>query len=89
VLALVAAANRDPAVFDRPDDLVVTRSPNPHLSFGAGTHFCLGAPLVRHAGALLLRSLLGRYPGLRASGPPPAWAPSLVPRRLAGFTLAI
>jgi cytochrome P450 len=89
VLALVAAANRDPAVFDRPDDLVVTRSPNPHLAFGAGTHFCLGAPLVRHAGALLLRGLLDRYPGLRAAGAPPAWAPSLVPRRLTGFTLAI
>ncbi|MFC4589595.1 cytochrome P450 [Sphaerisporangium corydalis] len=89
VLALIAAANRDPAVFDRPDDLVVTRSPNPHLAFGGGTHFCLGAPLVRHAGALLLHDLLSRYPGLRATGSPPVWAPSLVPRRLDGFTLAL
>ncbi|WP_405151385.1 cytochrome P450 [Sphaerisporangium sp. NBC_01403] len=89
VLALVAAANRDPAVFDRPDDLVVTRSPNPHLAFGTGTHFCLGAPLVRHAGALLLRELLRRYPGLRASGAAPVWAPSLLPRRLDGYYLAI
>ena len=88
VLALVGAANRDPAVFTAPDELVVTRSPNPHLAFGAGTHLCLGAPLVRQAGALLLRGLLSRYPGLRPVGEPPAWAASLVPRRLTGFTLA-
>ncbi|MEU5867573.1 cytochrome P450 [Nonomuraea sp. NPDC047529] len=89
VLALVGAANRDPAVFDRPDELLVTRSPNPHLAFGAGTHLCLGAPLVRQAGGLLLSGLLERYPGLRRMGKPPAWAPGLVPRRLTGFTLAI
>ncbi|MFI9590462.1 cytochrome P450 [Nonomuraea sp. NPDC052265] len=89
VLALVGAANRDPAVFDRPDELLVTRSPNPHLAFGAGTHVCLGAPLVRQAGGLLLSGLLDRYPGLRRTGKPPAWAPGLVPRRLTGFTLAI
>jgi cytochrome P450 len=88
VLALVGAANRDPGVFEEPDELLVTRSPNPHLAFGAGTHLCLGAPLVRHAGALLLSGLLVRYPGLRPEGEPPAWAPSLVPRRLVGFTLA-
>ncbi len=89
VLALVAAANRDPEVFDRPDDLVLDRSPNPHLAFGAGTHLCLGAPLVRHAGALLLRGLLDRYPGLRPVGPPPGWAQTLVPRRLDGLTLTL
>ncbi|GGS71884.1 cytochrome P450 [Nonomuraea spiralis] len=89
VLALVGAANRDPAVFDGPDELLVTRSPNPHLAFGAGTHLCLGAPLVRQAGGLLLSGLLGRYPGLRPAGEPPTWAPGLVPRRLTGFTLAI
>lgn len=87
VLALVGAANRDPAVFAEPDELVVSRSPNPHLAFGAGTHLCLGAPLVRQAGALLLGGLLTRYPELRPVGDPPAWAPSMVPRRLTGFTL--
>lgn len=88
VLALISAANRDPDVFDRPDDLVVTRSPNPHLAFGAGTHLCLGAPLVRQAGAALLNGLLNAYPGLHAVGSPPVWSPSLVPRRLERFTLA-
>ncbi|MEV0307353.1 cytochrome P450 [Nonomuraea fuscirosea] len=87
VLALVGAANRDPAVFAGPDELMVLRSPNPHLAFGAGTHLCLGAPLVRHAGAVLLGGLLSRYPELRPDGDPPVWAPSMVPRRLTGFTL--
>ncbi|MEV4069376.1 cytochrome P450 [Nonomuraea fuscirosea] len=87
VLALVGAANRDPAVFAGPDELMVLRSPNPHLAFGAGTHLCLGAPLVRHAGAVLLGGLLTRYPELRPDGDPPVWAPSMVPRRLTGFTL--
>ncbi|MGW5262785.1 cytochrome P450 [Microbispora sp. NPDC004025] len=89
VLAVVAAANRDPDVFDRPGDLVLTRSPNPHLAFGAGTHFCLGAPLVRQAGALLLRGLAGRFPAIRADGDPPAWAPVLVPRRLGEFRIRL
>ncbi|GIH60106.1 cytochrome P450 [Microbispora siamensis] len=89
VLAVVAAANRDPAVFDRPGDLVLTRSPNPHLAFGAGTHFCLGAPLVRQAGALLLRGLAERFPAIRPDGAPPAWAPVLVPRRLNEFRIRL
>src|SRR6185369_17428324 len=42
-----AAANRDPRVFDRADEIVLDRAPNPYLSFGAGIHYCLGAPLAR------------------------------------------
>src|SRR5215218_6844713 len=44
---LFGSANHDPQVFDRPDALDVGREPNPHMSFGAGIHFCLGAPLAR------------------------------------------
>jgi cytochrome P450 len=43
ILTLTAAANRDPEVFERPDDLVLGRSPNPHLAFGSGPHHCVGA----------------------------------------------
>ncbi|MFI6897872.1 cytochrome P450 [Streptomyces sp. NPDC050256] len=82
VLAVLAAANRDPAVFTDPDRLVWDRRPNPHLAFGGGPHFCLAARLVRQSGALLLTRLARRFPAAALSGPEPRWAATLIPRRL-------
>jgi cytochrome P450 len=65
VLICLGAANRDPGVYDRPTVLDINRKPRPHLGFGHGIHFCLGAPLARLEARLAFRALFGRFPGLR------------------------
>jgi cytochrome P450 len=75
------SANHDPAVFDRPDELDVGRDPNPHLSFGAGIHFCLGAPLARLELETSFRALLQRLPRMELAAEP-EWKPGYVIRGL-------
>ncbi|MBW4559270.1 MAG: cytochrome P450 [Trichormus sp. ATA11-4-KO1] len=65
LLVWIGAANRDETQFDRPDEFVIDRDPNPHLSFGNGIHFCLGAPLARLEGKIMLSAVLERLPNLR------------------------
>ncbi len=62
---MYASANRDPAKFARADELDLRRDPNPHLTFGLGTHWCLGAPLARLEMQVALHGLARRFPGLR------------------------
>jgi cytochrome P450 len=70
VAALLGAAARDPQTFARPDELDVGRHPNPHLGFGAGVHYCLGAPLARLEVAAVLDALRTRLPGMEQAGAP-------------------
>jgi cytochrome P450 len=78
---LYASANRDPAAFDRPDALDLGRDPNPHLTFGHGIHFCLGAPLARVELATTFEALLRRMPRLELAQEP-SFKPSYVLRGL-------
>jgi cytochrome P450 len=70
VAAWVASANRDEAVFDDPFTFDISRSPNRHLGFGGGPHYCIGAPMSRLALSVLFEELVGRYEGFASTGPP-------------------
>jgi cytochrome P450 len=70
IAALLGAAARDPLVFDEPGRLDVGRTPNAHLGFGAGIHYCVGAPLARVEVAAALAALVERLPELRLAGEP-------------------
>ncbi|MFE7466672.1 cytochrome P450 [Streptomyces sp. NPDC057499] len=79
VALLFGSANRDPARFTDPDTLDLARRDNPHITFGAGIHFCLGAPLARVELAASFGELLRRAPGLRLAAEP-EWNPGYVIR---------
>ena len=78
LVLMYPAANRDPRVFTDPDTLDVQRNPNPHLAFGFGPHFCMGASLARMELRVMFGELLRRLPDLHLAGDP-------LPRRSSNF----
>ena len=70
---MLGPANRDPAVFADPERFDIGRSPNAHLAFGAGIHYCVGAPLARLEAQIALTRLLRRYPALALAEESPRW----------------
>lgn len=79
---LYGSANRDPDAFDDPDRFDIARSPNRHFAFGAGTHFCLGAPLARLELRALFTALLEGLPELQLANAAPEYHTGLVFRGL-------
>ncbi len=80
VILMLAAANRDPEQFDRPDELDVTRDGVRHLALSAGSHFCLGAQLARLEAGLALEALITRLPGLRLCDEEIRWGSNTILR---------
>jgi cytochrome P450 len=89
VALLYPSANRDETVFGpTATQLDLTRDPNPHLAFGVGEHFCLGAGLARLEGRVLLGALLERWPTYELTGPP-ARTPSTLVRGIEALPLLL
>ncbi len=84
VFVVLASANRDDQQFKDADSLDLGREPNPHVAFGQGVHYCLGAPLARLEGQIAISTLLRRMSDLKLAIPPPGlrWRRGLVLRGL-------
>src|SRR4029453_14569648 len=70
VVVFFSSANRDERVFADPDTFDITRSPNPHLSFGHGPHFCVAAYLARVQMRAMVEAVLDRFAAVESAGPP-------------------
>jgi cytochrome P450 len=79
---VIAAANRDPAKFERPDEIDITRSPNPHLAFGKGVHACIGSQLARIEARVMFTKLFDRLPELTIPEQAASWHHSAGSRSL-------
>lgn len=87
VMLMWGMANRDPRHFPDPNQFIITRTPNDHLGFGVGNHFCLGAPLARHEVNLALRRLLFDCAGFEMVDDVPEWDPTPLNRGLVSLPL--
>jgi pimeloyl-[acyl-carrier protein] synthase len=84
---LTGAANCDPKVFSHPEQFDISRAPNPHLSFGGGAHYCIGAPLARLEAAVAIEALLSRFPYLQLAQTELLWRPLINLRGLHALAL--
>ena len=89
VSLLLGAANRDPVRFTDPDRLDLARSDNPHVAFGYGMHFCLGATLARIEGQVAIHSLPQRFADLRLMNDAPEWREGVMLRGLKQLPLRV
>ena len=69
-MAVLGAANHDPAKYPDPEKLDLRRNPTDHMGFGDGIHFCIGAPLARAEAQIAFEELLKRFPVIEAAGEP-------------------
>lgn len=88
VAGWIIAANRDPAVFQEPQNFDIHRLGNRHLAFGQGIHYCLGAPLARQEATIAVRQLLEHYASIERLQDTVEWLPSVTFRALAKLPLA-
>jgi cytochrome P450 len=85
----LGAANRDPEAFEDPDRFDVTRSPNPHLSFGGGAHYCIGAPLARLQGQVAFERILARWSAVTLPDQDVRWRPMANIRGLEALPVSV
>jgi cytochrome P450 len=88
MMLLLAAAQHDPAEFERPDQFDPDRESIRHLAFGRGPHFCLGAPLARLEAAVALSAVAKRFPRARLSSDP-QYTPNVTLRGLSTLTVTV
>jgi cytochrome P450 len=88
MMLLLAAANRDPAANENPDEYDPDRKSLRHLAFGYGTHFCLGAPLVRLEASIVLTAVTARFPNARLDGQP-QYKPNLTLRGMSSLPVKV
>lgn len=88
MMLLLAAAQRDPAAFDRPDAFDPQRDDLRHLAFGHGVHFCLGAPLARLEARVALSAVAARFPNAKLAGEP-VYKPNVTLRGMASLPIAL
>ena len=82
ITCVLGAANRDPELFEQPDELDIARSGKTHIAFGLGIHYCLGAALARLEGRIALEALLERYADIRFGARQPEYRKSAALRGL-------